>query len=48
VEGLAVQLSVDPRGFDHSGAYVVWEEMLDCYLRSQSLHGSSASPADWP
>jgi AcrR family transcriptional regulator len=48
VEGLAVQLSVDPREFDHGGAYAVWEEMLDCYLKSQTQHGSSASPVDAP
>jgi AcrR family transcriptional regulator len=48
VEGLAVQLSVDPRGFDHAGAYAVWEEMLDCYLKSQTQHSPPASPPDTP
>jgi len=46
VEGLAVQLSVDPKDFDHDGAYAVWEEMLDGYLRSLTPRTSPASSRD--
>jgi len=33
VDGLAIQLAVDPKGFDHEGAYAIWESMLLDYLR---------------
>jgi AcrR family transcriptional regulator len=32
VEGLGVQLAVDPQGFDEGGAYALWEEMVAAYL----------------
>jgi AcrR family transcriptional regulator len=32
VEGLGVQLAVDPHNFDAEGAYTLWEEMVAAYL----------------
>jgi AcrR family transcriptional regulator len=32
VEGLGIQLAVDPGGFDQEGAYTMWEEMVAAYL----------------
>jgi AcrR family transcriptional regulator len=35
VEGLGIQLAVDPRGFDEGGAYGLWEEMVAAYLAAK-------------
>jgi AcrR family transcriptional regulator len=35
VEGLGVQLAVDPGGFDEGGAYALWEEMVAAYLEKR-------------
>ncbi len=35
VEGLGVQLAVDPHGFDERGAYALWEEMVAAYLEQK-------------
>jgi AcrR family transcriptional regulator len=53
VEGLGVQLAVDPRGFDEGGAYALWEEMVATYLEqreratqtARKAHGNGMPPA---
>jgi hypothetical protein len=35
VEGLGIQLAVDPDGFDEEGAYALWEEMVAAYLAAK-------------
>jgi AcrR family transcriptional regulator len=35
VEGLGVQLAVDPKGFDEAGAYSLWEDMVAAYLEKR-------------
>jgi AcrR family transcriptional regulator len=35
VEGLGIQLAVDPHGFDDAGAYTLWEEMVAAYLAAK-------------
>ena len=35
VEGLGIQLAVDPRGFDEEGAYALWEELVGAYLTAK-------------
>jgi len=53
VEGLGVQLAVDPHGFDEGGAYALWEEMVAIYLEqtehatrtTAKAHGRGVPPA---
>jgi AcrR family transcriptional regulator len=45
VDGLAVQLAVDPDHFDHDGAYAVWESMLLSYIDAAS--NTPASSPGW-
>ncbi len=35
VEGLGIQLAVDPDGFDQEGACALWEEMVGAYLAAK-------------
>ena len=35
VEGLGIQLAVDPHGFDEGGAYALWEEMVAAHLATK-------------
>jgi AcrR family transcriptional regulator len=35
VEGLGIQLAVDPDGFDEDGAYALWEEIVAVYLATK-------------
>ena len=46
VEGLGIQLAVDPRGFDDEGAYSLWEEMVAAYLAAKepTTRGLAAEP----
>jgi len=45
VEGLGVQLAVDPQRFDADGAYALWEEMVGTYLeaRERASQGTGAA-----
>ena len=48
VEGLGVQLAVDPHGFDEGGAYALWEEMVAAYLeRKERAAQTTVEPTAW-
>ena len=44
VEGLGIQLAVDPRGFDEEGAYALWQDMVAVYLaeKDRAAHAPAA------
>lgn len=48
VEGLGIQLAVDPHDFDEGGAYALWEEMVAAYLEQRERASRTTGEAHGP
>ncbi len=46
VEGLGVQLAVDPDGFDEGGAYSLWEEIVATFLETKARASRAPDEAE--
>ncbi len=46
VEGLGVQLAVDPQGFDGTGTYALWEEIVTTWLESRQRSAAGGDGGD--